>query len=126
MLLLLGIIAVVLLLLNHPNQSVDRKQKSDLIKDAGGIVFTIGKWALGFAIIFLITYAFVFIASHAEVFKIVASLVVVAVVFLIALNVKRIQRERFFESQITTAKRRRIEMGIPHYVHRNYPNYLAS
>jgi hypothetical protein len=130
MLLLLGIIAVALFLLHLLNPAVAWKQNSDLIKGAGGALFVIGKWALGFFLIFLATYALVITINHREVFEIVASLVVAAVVLSVAvpylLNFKTIQRERFFESQITAAKSRRIEMGIPHYVRRNYQDYLAS
>lgn len=126
MLIIIGIIAVVLLMLTHPNQSVAPKQKSDLIKGASSAVTAIGKWMLGFAIISLTTYAFVFIASHGEIFKIAVSLVVIAVVILVALNFKTIQRERFFESQINAAKWRRIEMGIPHYSSKSYQYYLGS
>lgn len=130
MLILIGIIVVVLLLLSLLNQSVAWKQKIDIINGAGGVVFAIGKWVLGFGIISIITYAIVYITSHGEVFMVVASLVVGVAVFLVAvpyiLNFKIIQRERLFESQIIEARHRRKEMGIPHYACRNYQDYITS
>lgn len=93
-------------------------------KTAGAVLYAIGQWVFGFAIISFGTFLLIQAITHYG--FVIAAAIALFVAVLYLLNHKTYQRERFFESQIVTAKTRRHELDIPHYSPKSYQYYLRS